>query len=89
MFSIKDDLMVSPKVIFFTSVLLSQPEAVHPLFPTNPPLPFIRLTHPSITTPPQRTTHQKPASGSANDRWRTFQCETSTPDHHKLEPFPP
>lgn len=91
MFSIKDDLMASPKVIFFISVLLAQPQRLCiPFSHNSSALPFIHLTRPLSPPQPQRSTHPTPASGSANDHGeQRFQTETSTPDHPKLEPFPP
>lgn len=56
---------------------------MHPLFPITP-LPPCHSPHTSpVTTPPQRSTHRTPASGSANDRRRT---EIS---HRNLRSRPP
>lgn len=92
MFSIKDDLMASPKVIFFhLPVTAPAPEAVHPLFPTTP-LPSLSFTsHPTLSPPHHSVPHtrnllQVQLMTVGEQRFHT---ETSTPDHHKLEPFPP
>lgn len=86
MFSIKDDLMASPKVIFFIFTLLPQPWGCAPPPPhTSAALPSMHLTHP-LPPPHHRDVLQVQPTTAGEPR---FQSETSAPDHHKLEPFPP
>lgn len=92
MFSIKDDLMASPKVIFFhLRVTAPAPEAVCPLFPITP-LPSLSFTSRIPPSPPHRSvphTRNLLQVQPTTVGEQRFQTETSTPDHHKLEPFPP